>query len=103
MNGNHETMNVEGDFRYVDPGSYDECSDFLDFLDGYRDSWEEGLVKWIGVSENWKEKRKMSHSYWGHWNLVKVFRFFFFSSRFVDPRKLTHFSGSASLSSGPGC
>lgn len=76
VNGNHETMNVEGDFRYVDSGAYDECSDFLEYLDSYRDIWEEGLANWIGVSKRWKEERKMSQTYWGPWNLVKVLALF---------------------------
>ncbi|PON85853.1 Calcineurin-like phosphoesterase domain, apaH type [Trema orientale] len=71
VNGNHETMNVEGDFRYVDPGAFDECSNFLEYLDGYRDDWEEAFVNWIGVSTRWKEDHKMSQNYWGPWNLVK--------------------------------
>lgn len=71
VNGNHETMNVEGDFRYVDPGAYDECSDFLEYLASYRDDWEEGFVNWVSVSERWKQERKMSQSHWGPWNLVK--------------------------------
>ena len=76
MNGNHETMNVEGDFRYVDPGAYDECNDFLEYLDAYRDDWEEGFVNWSGISARWKEERKMSQNNWGPWNLVKVLRLF---------------------------
>ncbi|XP_024023348.1 shewanella-like protein phosphatase 1 [Morus notabilis] len=71
VNGNHETMNVEGDFRYVDHGAYDECSDFLEYLNSYRDDWEDGFVNWVDVSERWKRERKMSHNHWGPWNLVK--------------------------------
>ena len=70
MNGNHETMNVEGDCKYVDLGSFDECSDFLKYMDGYRDDWEEAFADWISVSQSWKDDRKMCQSYWGHWNLV---------------------------------
>lgn len=71
VNGNHETMNVEGDFRYVDYGSFDECVDFLEYLEGYENNWEEAFVGWIGESERMKEDRKMSQNNWGPWNLVK--------------------------------
>lgn len=68
---------MEGDFRYVDRGAYDECSDFLEYLDSYRDDWEDGFVNWVGVSERWKRERKMSHNHWGPWNLVKVLTLIF--------------------------
>ncbi|KAJ6806536.1 shewanella-like protein phosphatase 1 [Iris pallida] len=71
VNGNHETMNVEGDFRYVDPGAFDECVDFLDYLEEYEDNWEDAFVQWISVAERWKKERKMSQSHWGPWNIVK--------------------------------
>ncbi|KAF3454853.1 hypothetical protein FNV43_RR05301 [Rhamnella rubrinervis] len=71
VNGNHETMNVEGDFRYVDIGAFDECNDFLEYLGDYGDNWEEAFVDWISISNRYKEDRKMSQTSWGPWNLVR--------------------------------
>ncbi|CAL8998892.1 unnamed protein product [Prunus brigantina] len=71
VNGNHETMNVEGDFRYVETGGFDECTDFLEYLDDNRDDWEEAFVGWTGVSKQLKEDRKLPQNYWDPWNLVR--------------------------------
>uniref|UniRef100_A0A5B7BVF8 Calcineurin-like phosphoesterase domain-containing protein n=1 Tax=Davidia involucrata TaxID=16924 RepID=A0A5B7BVF8_DAVIN len=71
VNGNHETMNVEGDFRYVDSGAFDECIDFMEYLEDCEHNWEEAFISWVGVSERWKEDRKISQNYWGPLNLVK--------------------------------
>ncbi|KAA0060016.1 shewanella-like protein phosphatase 1 [Cucumis melo var. makuwa] len=70
VNGNHETMNVEGDFRYVDSGAFDECLNFLEYMEDYRDHFEEAFLNWIQVSERWKDQRK-SQNFWGPMNLVK--------------------------------
>ncbi|CAN6559272.1 unnamed protein product [Malus baccata var. baccata] len=71
VNGNHETINVEGDFRFVDTGGFDECLDFLEYLDDNRDDWEEAFVGWVGVSTRMKEERKTPQNYWDPWNLVR--------------------------------
>ncbi|WCJ34786.1 Calcineurin-like metallo-phosphoesterase superfamily protein [Euphorbia peplus] len=71
VNGNHETINVEGDFRYVDSGGFDECADFLEHLEAYEYNWENAFVSWISVSKQRKENQKLSQKSWGPWNLVK--------------------------------
>lgn len=64
-------MNVEGDYRYVDPGAFDECIDFLEYLEGYED-WNEAFIGWIRVAEKWQEDRKLRQNHWGPLNLMKV-------------------------------
>lgn len=71
-------MNVEGDFRYVDPGAFDECMNFLEYLDDYENDWDGAFVGWLGASQRWKEDRKKSKDYWDAWNVVKVLEVFGF-------------------------
>lgn len=72
MNGNHETMNVEGDFRYVDSGGFDECTAFLEYLNERNHNWEDAFVNWVTISEKYKEDHLKSRNYFGPWNLVEV-------------------------------
>lgn len=65
-------MNVEGDFRYVDSGGFDECYDFLEYMNEAGDDWEKTFSGWIDVSKKWKVDQRMSRNSWDPWNIVKV-------------------------------
>lgn len=65
-------MNVEGDFRYVDTGAFDECIYFLEYLDEYKGNWEDAFIGWINVSQQWKKERRTSDKHWSPWNFIKV-------------------------------
>jgi hypothetical protein len=43
-------MNVEGDFRYVDHGAFDECADFIEYWDKCKGNWDDAFLNWIYVS-----------------------------------------------------
>ncbi|KAK3157502.1 hypothetical protein QOZ80_2AG0123390 [Eleusine coracana subsp. coracana] len=70
--GNHETMNVEGDFRFVDPGAFDECIRFLDYLDECNGDWNDAFLNWVNVAERRKKQYGASpNDDWRPWNFVK--------------------------------
>ncbi|XP_066385711.1 shewanella-like protein phosphatase 1 isoform X5 [Miscanthus floridulus] len=72
VNGNHETMNVEGDFRYCDPGGFDECVRFLDYLDECDGNWDNSFLNWINVCERRKkEYGALPNGDWRAWDFVK--------------------------------
>lgn len=65
-------MNVEGDFRYVDPGAFDECADFVEYWEDCKGNWDDAFLNWIYVSEMWKEERVSGNNTWSPWGLMKV-------------------------------
>lgn len=65
-------MNVEGDFRYVEAGAFEECIDFMEYLNDRDDSWDDAFMSWVSVSKRWKVDRKASQSQWSPWKLVEV-------------------------------
>lgn len=67
---------MEGDFRYVESGGFDECSDFMEYINNSEDDWEETFTGWVDVSEKWKEDRTISTNHWEPWNLVKVLKLY---------------------------
>lgn len=73
---------MEGDFRYVDARAFDECTDFLDYLEDYAQDWDKAFTNWIFESRQWKEDRRNSQTYWDQWNVVKVLHFCFVLSEF---------------------
>ncbi|XP_021716264.1 shewanella-like protein phosphatase 1 isoform X1 [Chenopodium quinoa] len=71
VNGNHETMNIEGDYRYVDSGGFEECMDFLEYLNECNHNWDEAFIGWNAVSERRKEDRQKYQNNFDPWSLIK--------------------------------
>eukprot|EP00250_Pteridium_aquilinum_P004095 c14332_g1_i1 orf=76-1200(+) len=72
VNGNHETINVEGDFRYVDPMGFYEVDNFVDYCEQeHKGDFEAGFVEWRIASERRKAVRQAQYN-WMPWNLLKM-------------------------------
>ncbi|KAL2611244.1 hypothetical protein R1flu_022936 [Riccia fluitans] len=58
VNGNHETMNVGGDYRFVDAGGFEECVNFLSYCEeDHSGDWQAALEGWYRTSKERKASR----------------------------------------------
>ncbi|BBN17328.1 hypothetical protein MPTK1_7g13670 [Marchantia polymorpha subsp. ruderalis] len=58
VNGNHETMNVGGDYRFVEAGGYEECSNFSSYCEEeHSGDWEAAFEGWYRTSKERKANR----------------------------------------------
>lgn len=69
-------MNVEGDFRYVNPGGFDECIHFLEYLDECEGNWDDAFLNWVNVCGRHKKEyyKASTNGDWGPWSFVKVYK-----------------------------
>ncbi|KAL3680820.1 hypothetical protein R1sor_023776 [Riccia sorocarpa] len=58
VNGNHETMNVGGDYRFVEAGGFEECINFLSYCEEeHSGDWEAAFQGWYRTSKEQKASR----------------------------------------------
>ncbi|CAI5485588.1 unnamed protein product [Closterium sp. Naga37s-1] len=72
LNGNHETMNVAEEFRYVSDGGFEESEDFYSFcLSECGGDWDSAFRVWWQASQQLKASKRRRRGPWNGWNPIQ--------------------------------
>ncbi|CAI5463767.1 unnamed protein product [Closterium sp. Yama58-4] len=72
LNGNHETMNVAEEFRYVSDGGFEESEDFYSFcLSECAGDWDSAFRVWWQASQELKATKRRRKGPWNGWNPIQ--------------------------------